>query len=88
MDYKRTSDTIYTHFWGITDNIYGFGRLFAPSFFTSPSIFLPVHNGFYPSKWRVDGSLHKAMFTDYIAKRNVLFYVTAHQKYKKHSFHK
>ena len=24
-------------------------------------IFLPVHNSFYPSKWRVDGSLHKAM---------------------------
>ena len=34
---------------------------FALSFFTRPPIFLPVHNGFYPSKWRVDGSLHKAM---------------------------
>ena len=43
MDYKHTCDTIYTHFWGITDNMYGFGRLFIfdPSFF-------------YPSKWRVD----------------------------------
>ena len=30
-------------------------------FFTRPSIFLPIHNCFYPSKWRVDGSLHKAM---------------------------
>ena len=33
MGYKHTYDTIYTHFQGITDNIYGFGRLFfAPSF--------------------------------------------------------
>ena len=49
MDYKHACDTIYTHFWGITDNIYGFGRPF----------FAPSH--FYPSKWRVDGSLSKAM---------------------------
>ena len=34
MDYKHTCDTIYTHIWGITDDIYGFGRpFFAPSFF-------------------------------------------------------
>ena len=26
-----------------------------------PPVFLPVHNSFYPSKWQVDGSLHKAM---------------------------
>ena len=25
------------------------------------TIFLPVHIRFYPSKWRVDGSLHEAM---------------------------
>ena len=32
------------------------------SFFTRPpDIFLPVHNWFYPSKWTVNGSLHKAM---------------------------
>ena len=30
-------------------------------FFTHPPIFLPVHKGFYPSKWQVDRSLHKAM---------------------------
>ena len=43
MGYKRTHDTIYTHFQGITNNIYGFGRpFFAP-------IFLPVHIRFYPS---------------------------------------
>ena len=31
-----------------------------PNFFTQPpSIFLPVHNRFCPSKWWVDGSLHK-----------------------------
>ena len=31
MDYKHTYDTIYNNFWGITDNIYGFGKLiFAP----------------------------------------------------------
>ena len=36
---------------------------FAPSFFypstTRPPIFLPIHIHFYPSKWWVDGSLHK-----------------------------
>ena len=26
-----------------------------------PPTFLPVHNGYYPSKWRVNGSLHKAV---------------------------
>ena len=36
MDYKHTCDTIFTHFQGITNNIYGLGRLFAP--------FLPVHH--------------------------------------------
>ena len=62
MDYKHTCDTIFTHFQDITNNIYGFGRpFFAP--------FLPVHPYFsifvfYPSKWRVDGSLHKAMCTN------------------------
>ena len=33
-------------------------ELFA-KFVICPPIFLPVHNRFYPSKWRVDGSLHK-----------------------------
>ena len=28
MGYKHTYDTIYTHFQGITNNIYGFGRPF------------------------------------------------------------
>ena len=28
MDYKNTRDTIFTHFQGITNNIYGFGRAF------------------------------------------------------------
>ena len=54
-NYKHTCDTIYTHFQGITNNIYGFGRPFC-SF-----IVLPIHPYFYPSKWRVDRSLHKAM---------------------------
>ena len=65
MGYKHTYDTIYTHFQGITNNIYGFGRPFLLLHF------LPVHPYFYPSifvfifmsKWRVDGSLHKAMPT-------------------------
>ena len=62
MDYKHTCDTIFTHFQGITNNIYGFGRhFFAPSFFYPSIIFLPVHIRFYPSKCWVDGSLHKAM---------------------------
>ena len=45
----NTHDTIYTHFQGITNNIYGFGRPFAPSFFslsthisTRPYSILPV----------------------------------------------
>ena len=50
MGYKHTYDTIYTHFQGITNNIYGFGNLFiAPSFFypsthisACPYSFLPV----------------------------------------------
>ena len=37
----NTCDTIYTHFQGITYNIYGFGRLLL--------YFLPVHPYFYPS---------------------------------------
>ena len=48
--YKHTCDTIFTHFQGLTNNIYGFGRLFAPSFFYPSTIFLPVHICFYPSK--------------------------------------
>ena len=46
----NTRDTIYTHFQGITNNIYGFGRPFFLHFFTRPPIFLPVHIRFYPSK--------------------------------------
>ena len=51
MDYKHTSDTIFTRFQGITNNIYGlFGCLedlfcsfiFYPSTTRLP-IFLPVH---------------------------------------------
>ena len=50
MDYKHTCDTIFAHFQGITNHIYGFGRpFFAPSFFlpvhhisTRPYSFLPV----------------------------------------------
>ena len=42
--YKLTCDTIYTHFQGINNNIYGFGRPFFGSF-----IFLPVHPYFCPS---------------------------------------
>jgi hypothetical protein len=64
MDYKHTCDTIFTHFQGITNNIYGFGRPFLILFYPSasrPPIFLPVHIRFNPSKWRVDGPLHKAI---------------------------
>ena len=58
MDYKHTCGTIVTHFQGITNNIYGFG--FLPVHHPSTHIFTR-HIRFYPSKWRVDGSLHKAM---------------------------
>ena len=66
MGCKHTFDTFYTHFQGITNNIYGFGRPFFCSFLFLPvhnpsSVFLPVHIRFYPSKWWVDGSLDKAM---------------------------
>ena len=39
----NTHDTIYTHFQGITNNIYGFGRFFLLLHF------LPVHPYFRPS---------------------------------------
>ena len=43
----NTRDTIFTHFQGMTNNIYGFGRpFFAHTFFTHPP---PVHPYFYPS---------------------------------------
>ena len=45
MGYKHTYDTIYTHFQGITNNIYGFGRPFISLLLH----FLPVHPYFYPS---------------------------------------
>ena len=50
MDSKYTCDTISTKFWGWQ---YLWKTTFAPSFFSHPPIFLPVHNGFYPSKWQV-----------------------------------
>ena len=66
MGYKHTFDTIYTHFQCITNNIYGFGRRLLLLYV------LPIHHSsthisthpycFYPSKWQVDGSLHKAMW--------------------------
>jgi len=43
MGYKHTYDTIYTHFQGIYNNIYGFGRPFLLLHF------LPVHPYFCPS---------------------------------------
>ena len=39
-----------------------FEDLFCSFIFTRPPcIFIPIHICFYPSKWRVDGSRHKAM---------------------------
>ena len=52
----------YAQFQGITNNIYDFGRPFLFLHFVYPSTqFLHVHIRFYPSKWRVGRSLHKAM---------------------------
>ena len=51
MDYKHTCDAIFTHFQGITNNIYGFGRPFFVLFF-APSLFYPSTTRppyFYPS---------------------------------------
>ena len=48
----NTYDTIYTHFQGITNNIYGwFWKTFflLLRVFTRPPISLPVHSRFYPS---------------------------------------
>ena len=44
MDYKRTYDT--TQFWGITDNMFAFGRPFASSFFAHSPF---IHPYFYLS---------------------------------------
>ena len=56
QNFKVISNNIDLWFWK---------TFLAPSLFypstTRPPTFLPVHNGFYPSKWRVDGFLHKAM---------------------------
>ena len=48
MDYKHTCDTIFTHFQGITNNIYGFGRILknVASIFYPSSTRLPYY---YPS---------------------------------------
>jgi len=51
---KNTHMTPFTqvHFQGISNNIYGFGRLCSLIFYPSticPPIFLPVHIRFYPS---------------------------------------
>ena len=49
MTWNKVQNT-NTHFQGIIDSNYDFKTFFAPSFFTHPVIFLPVRNGFYPSK--------------------------------------
>ena len=41
IDYKHTCDTIFTHFQGITNNIYGFGRPFLCSLIFYPSTTRP-----------------------------------------------
>ena len=46
MGYKHIYDTLYTHFQGTNNDIYGFGRHFflcSFIFVTSPPILLPVH---------------------------------------------
>ena len=51
---------------GITNNIYGFGRhfLLVYSFFYTSTHISTRPYSFYPSKWQVAGSLHKAMSTN------------------------
>ena len=59
MGYKHAYETICTHFQGIYNTIYGFGRPFwLLHFFTHPPIFLPVHIRFTRPN---DRSLHKAL---------------------------
>ena len=55
MVYKHTRDTIYTHFQGITDNIYGFGRLFC-----SLIVYPFSHISTYPQQI-LPIQMHKAM---------------------------
>ena len=63
---KHTYDTICTHFQGIISNIYCFGRPFLH--FCYPSTHISTHPySFYPSKWRVDGPLHKAMLYTHLS---------------------
>ena len=59
-DYKHTFDIIYTHFQGITNNIYGFKTFLLLNLLPVHPYFYPVHIRFYSSKWWFDGSLHKA----------------------------
>ena len=49
----------FYQFWRINDISMVFEDCFAPSVLC-PLIYLPVHVGFYLSKWWVDGSLHTA----------------------------
>ena len=57
MDGKHTCDTIFTHFQGITNNIYGFGR----RFFASSVFYLSTHISTRPYSFLpVQMALHKA----------------------------
>ena len=60
--YKLKTHMVH-HFQSKTNHIYDFGRPYFCSllFFTHPVIYLPIQNGFYPSKWQADGCLHKAV---------------------------
>ena len=49
MDYKHSCDTIFAHFQGITNNIYGFGRPFFSLLHFFNNHPPPVHPYFYMS---------------------------------------
>ena len=72
-------DLKYGNFQGIADNIYDFFKPFLLLYFlqsnTCPLIFLPIHNGFYLSKWWADRSLHKVMFN---LSKGLLIWATAY----------
>ena len=65
MGYKHTYDTIYTHFQGITNNIYGFGR---PFFFLLLHLLArpqPILHG-YQAK---SNTVHPPTELDYVSPR-------------------
>ena len=62
---------LFRHNW---QYLWFWKNFFLLHLFTRPPIFQPVHNGFYPSKWWVDGSLLRAMHLCNLYCRNSIIF--------------